>query len=94
MASLFVKTPNSLKITLEPKNLPTGSFEDILIRCINENNEYKQKNCSKLPINRYDCTCDGLVGGTEYKIEFITKKKYWADMIFENIAKQYTSNSN
>jgi len=86
-----LKTPNSLKITFEQNNLPTGSYDNILIRCINEKNEYKENYCKQLS-NRYDCICDGLVGGTEYMIKFITRKYNFDDAILENIAKQFTSN--
>lgn len=40
--------------------------------------------------DKVKCTCTNLVGGTEYKIKFITRKKNFDDEIFENITNQYT----
>jgi hypothetical protein len=69
---------------LNSKNLPTGSYDDILISCGDKVNKCDN---SKKALN---CTCSNLVGGTEYKIKFITRKKNWTDAIFENIINQYT----
>jgi len=72
---------------LNSKNLPTGSYDDILISCGDKVNKCDNSE------NGLNCTCNNLVGGTEYKIKFITRKKFgleWVDAIFENIAKQYT----
>lgn len=67
-------------------DLPTGSYDDILIRCGDRENK-----CAYLE-NAANCTCDSLVGGTEYKIKFITRKKNWNDSVFELAITQYTSN--
>jgi hypothetical protein len=77
---------------LNSSNLPSGSFDDILIRC------KKSEEKSEFTVNACDenftlCTCSNLDGGTEYKIEIITRKKNLNDAIFENIAHQYTSNN-
>lgn len=85
----FQKKPNSLSINL---NLPNGSFEDILIKCTNVENEtrYVEKPCNFLSIA--NCTCDGLEGATLYKIQVITKKEGWNDTISTFSPNQYTRN--
>lgn len=82
----FTKTYKSLTISLNSSALPSGSYEDIFIRCGD-----RESRCNKLE-NITNCVCDRLVGGTEYKIKFITKKQNWTDAILENIPNQFTSN--
>jgi hypothetical protein len=73
---------------LNSSALPSGSYEDIFIKC----GDRSKSRCNKLE-NITNCVCDGLVGGTGYTIKFITKKQNWTDAILENIPNQYTGNS-
>ena len=82
---------------MESNNLPFGSYDDILIKCIdilneNENNDI-EFTCQSLKSNGVTCNCSNLVGGTEYKIKFITRKNSLDDAIFENITYQYTGDN-
>ena len=82
----FIKTYKSLTIKLNSSALPSDSYEDIFIKC-----DTKETKCDNLT-NEFNCTCDNLVGGTEYQIKFITKKQNWDEAIFSNIANQFTGN--
>ncbi len=81
-----------MEINFDSSNLPTGSYKDILMRCINTVNQKDIENICVQDYWKYmiKCTCNNLVGGTEYKITFITRKQNWDDAIFENIARQST----
>ena len=74
-------------------NLPSGSYDDIFIRCIDFGNEIDKNDdkCEKLT-GRVKCTCNNLVPGTEYKIKFITRKQNFSDEKFEIPTTQYTGN--
>ncbi len=71
---------------MNSNHLPTGSYDHILIRCGDSTN--KCVNSTKA----LNCTCSNLVGGTEYKIKFLTKKQNWEDSVFELVKNQSTSN--
>ena len=62
------------------------------MRCINTVNQKDIENICVQDSWKYmvKCTCNNLIGGTEYKITFITRKQNWDDAIFENIARQST----
>ena len=87
----FFKSSTSLTINLHPSNLPSGAYDRIVIRCIDVENEQEDKNgtCNR---SSNICTCNGLVGGTKYKIEFITIKENFTDEKLEIPTTQYTSN--
>ena len=84
-----------MTININYNNLPRGSYDYILIQCIDKANEKDNKGIENKCV--YDsskymvkCICNNLIGGTEYKIKLITRKQNWTDAILENIANQYT----
>ena len=78
---------------MNSSNLPSGSYDYIVIRCIDVASEIDNNDkCEKMK-NIVKCTCNNLVAGTQYKIIFITRQKYWDDAIFQLPSNQKTSNS-
>ena len=73
-----------MAIDLHSSNLPSGSYDDIFIKC-----GEKENKCDNL-INTIKCFCNNFV--TENKIKFITRKKNWDDAVFELTTNNYTSN--
>ena len=84
--SEFIKTHNSLAIDLNSSNLPSGSYDNIFIKC-----GAKENKCDVLTYN-LKCICNSLVGGTGYSIKFITRKKDWNDEVIQFPIPQFTSN--
>ena len=78
---------------MNSSNLPSGSFDKILIRCNNSEEKPQFTVLNTCSENFTLCTCSNLDGATEYKIEIITRKKNLNDVILKNIAHQYTSNN-
>ena len=88
--SQFDTTSDSLSYIL---NSPSGSFEDIFIKCIDIINNIKNVTSICKPFStKFNCTCQNLYGATEYKIQFLTTKLGWNDSIFEFDSNIYTSN--
>ena len=75
---------------MNSSNLPSGSYDYVVIRCIDVADEKDNDNECK---NIVKCTCNNLVAGTQYRIKFITRQNNWDDAIFELPTNQKTSNS-
>jgi hypothetical protein len=70
--------------------LPNGSYENISIKCDSVKNKSKISECNNF-VYGVNCTCNNLVGGTEFKIKFITRKKDWNDSVSELAKNENTS---